>query len=43
MRRVFVLRTISMVFQSSLLTVLEPSPLMTGERPSHDRSFFASR
>uniref|UniRef100_A0A3B3WG83 Major facilitator superfamily domain-containing protein 3 n=1 Tax=Poecilia mexicana TaxID=48701 RepID=A0A3B3WG83_9TELE len=28
MRRVFVLRTISMVFQSSLLTVLEPSPLM---------------
>lgn len=31
MRRVFVLRTISMVFQSSLLTVLEPSPLMKGE------------
>nr|XP_019949222.1 PREDICTED: major facilitator superfamily domain-containing protein 3 [Paralichthys olivaceus] len=30
MRRVFVLRTISMVFQSSLLTVLEPSPLMKG-------------
>ncbi|XP_077456956.1 major facilitator superfamily domain-containing protein 3 [Stigmatopora argus] len=30
MRRVFVLRTISMVFQSSLLTVLEPSSLMTG-------------
>uniref|UniRef100_A0A3B4BJ42 Major facilitator superfamily domain-containing protein 3 n=1 Tax=Periophthalmus magnuspinnatus TaxID=409849 RepID=A0A3B4BJ42_9GOBI len=28
MRRVFVLRTVSMVFQSSLLTVLEPSPLM---------------
>lgn len=32
MRRVFVLRTISMVFQSSLLTVLEPSPLMKGGR-----------
>ncbi|XP_010788360.1 major facilitator superfamily domain-containing protein 3-like [Notothenia coriiceps] len=32
MRRVFVLRTISMVFQSSLLTILEPSPLMKGER-----------
>lgn len=32
MRRVFVLRTLSMVFQSSLLTVLEPSPLMKGER-----------
>ena len=31
MRRVFVLRTISMVFQSSLLTVLEPSPLLKGE------------
>lgn len=31
MRRVFVLRTISMVFQSSLLTGLEPSPLMKGE------------
>lgn len=31
MRRVFVLRTVSMVFQSSLLTVLEPSPLMKGE------------
>ncbi|KAK7933884.1 hypothetical protein WMY93_004780 [Mugilogobius chulae] len=30
MRRVFVLRTVSMVFQSSLLTVLEPSPLMKG-------------
>nr|XP_057927263.1 major facilitator superfamily domain-containing protein 3 isoform X2 [Doryrhamphus excisus] len=30
MRRVFVLRTISMVCQSSLLTVLEPSPLMKG-------------
>ncbi|CAL1616273.1 unnamed protein product [Knipowitschia caucasica] len=30
MRRVFVLRTISMVFQSSLLTVIEPSPLMKG-------------
>nr|XP_046206178.1 LOW QUALITY PROTEIN: major facilitator superfamily domain-containing protein 3 [Oncorhynchus gorbuscha] len=28
MRRVFVMRTVSMVFQSSLLTVLEPSPLM---------------
>lgn len=35
MRRVFVLRTISMVFQSSLLTVLEPSPLMKGERNLH--------
>ena len=32
MRRVFVLRTVSMVFQSSLLTVLEPSPLMKGEK-----------
>lgn len=32
MRRVFVLRTISMVFQSSLLTVLEPSPLLKGEK-----------
>lgn len=31
MRRVFVLRTVSMVFQSSLLTVLEPSPLLKGE------------
>uniref|UniRef100_A0A1A8LCF2 Major facilitator superfamily domain containing 3 n=1 Tax=Nothobranchius pienaari TaxID=704102 RepID=A0A1A8LCF2_9TELE len=30
MRRVFMLRTISMVFQSSLLTILEPSPLMKG-------------
>ncbi|XP_031686163.1 major facilitator superfamily domain-containing protein 3 isoform X2 [Oncorhynchus kisutch] len=30
MRRVFVMRTVSMVFQSSLLTVLEPSPLMKG-------------
>ncbi|TWW61341.1 Major facilitator superfamily domain-containing protein 3 [Takifugu flavidus] len=30
MRRVFVLRTISMVFQSSLLTVLEPSTLLKG-------------
>ncbi|KAJ3603568.1 hypothetical protein NHX12_028313 [Muraenolepis orangiensis] len=30
MRRVFVLRTVSMVFQSSLLTILEPSPLMKG-------------
>ncbi|CAG06887.1 unnamed protein product [Tetraodon nigroviridis] len=30
MRRVFVLRTISMVFQSSLLTVPEPSPLVKG-------------
>ncbi|KAM3838395.1 major facilitator superfamily domain-containing protein 3, partial [Diretmus argenteus] len=30
MRRMFVMRTISMVFQSSLLTVLEPSPLMKG-------------
>ncbi|XP_067084486.1 major facilitator superfamily domain-containing protein 3 [Osmerus mordax] len=28
MRRVFVLRTVSMVFQISLLTILEPSPLM---------------
>ncbi|XP_014016153.1 major facilitator superfamily domain-containing protein 3 [Salmo salar] len=28
MRRVFVMRTVSMAFQSSLLTVLEPSPLM---------------
>lgn len=28
MRRMFVMRTVSMVFQSSLLTVLEPSPLM---------------
>lgn len=35
MRRVFVLRTISMVFQSSLLTVLEPSPLMKGKRATH--------
>ncbi|KAI4899937.1 hypothetical protein NFI96_016211 [Prochilodus magdalenae] len=31
MRRVFVIRTISMVLQCSLLTVLEPSPLMKGE------------
>lgn len=31
MRRVFVLRTISMVFQSSLLTLLESSTLMKGE------------
>lgn len=30
MRRVFVMRTVSMVFQSSLLTVLEPSPLLKG-------------
>ncbi|XP_067263765.1 major facilitator superfamily domain-containing protein 3 isoform X2 [Chanodichthys erythropterus] len=30
MRRVFMIRTISMVFQSSLLVVLEPSPLMKG-------------
>ncbi|KAK6306643.1 major facilitator superfamily domain-containing protein 3 [Coregonus clupeaformis] len=30
MRRVFVMRTVSMAFQSSLLTVLEPSPLMKG-------------
>lgn len=35
MRRVFVLRTISMVFQSSLLTVLEPSPLMKGRKDSN--------
>ncbi|XP_002662041.3 major facilitator superfamily domain-containing protein 3 [Danio rerio] len=28
MRRVFMMRTISMVFQSSLLVVLEPSPMM---------------
>lgn len=34
MRRVFVLRTISMVFQSSLLTVLEASTLVKGERES---------
>lgn len=31
MRRVFMMRTFSMVFQSSLLVVLEPSPLMKGE------------
>ncbi|KAG5281149.1 hypothetical protein AALO_G00067960 [Alosa alosa] len=30
MRRVFVMRTVGMVFQSSLLTILEPSPLMKG-------------
>ncbi|KAI2664763.1 Annexin A1 [Labeo rohita] len=30
MRRVFMMRTVSMVFQSSLLVVLEPSPLMKG-------------
>lgn len=30
MRRAFVFRTVSMVFQCSLLTVLEPSPLMKG-------------
>ncbi|XP_010875160.1 major facilitator superfamily domain-containing protein 3 isoform X2 [Esox lucius] len=30
MRRVFVMRTVSMIFQSSLLSVLEPSPLMKG-------------
>ncbi|XP_076855155.1 major facilitator superfamily domain-containing protein 3 [Brachyhypopomus gauderio] len=30
MRRVFVIRTVGMVFQCSLLTVLEPSPLMKG-------------
>ncbi|XP_053466178.1 major facilitator superfamily domain-containing protein 3 [Ictalurus furcatus] len=30
MRRAFVIRTVSMVFQCSLLTVLEPSPLMKG-------------
>ncbi|KAI7813576.1 major facilitator superfamily domain-containing protein 3 [Triplophysa rosa] len=30
MRRVFMMRTFSMVFQSSLLVVLEPSPLMKG-------------
>ncbi|XP_062874272.1 major facilitator superfamily domain-containing protein 3 [Trichomycterus rosablanca] len=30
MRRVFVVRTVSMVFQCSLLTVLEPSSLMKG-------------
>lgn len=38
MRRLFVLRTISMVFQSSLLTVLEPSPLMKGEKPTQSQS-----
>lgn len=32
MRRVFMMRTVSMVFQSSLLVVLEPSPLMKGEK-----------
>ena len=37
MRRVFVLRTISMVFQSSLLTILEPSPLMKGEKQKYSR------
>lgn len=31
MRRVFMMRTFSMVFQSSLLVVLEPSPLMKGK------------
>lgn len=31
MRRVFVMRTVGMILQSSLLTVLEPSLLMKGE------------